>query len=73
MVQDDAAQKWYIELDDLASPQPESEMIEVDSLDENIVVEEDGKVCISCKVFTSPGTSEVGLIILAFLFTFISI
>ncbi|KAJ1427989.1 Six-bladed beta-propeller, TolB-like [Sesbania bispinosa] len=54
-----AAQQWYDELDYLAAPKPESEMsVEDDNLVKNVVAE-DEKVCISCGVCTSPGTSEV--------------
>lgn len=54
-----SAQWWYDELDDLASPKPESEMAVVDdNLDDNLLVE-DNKICITCAVNTSPGTSEV--------------
>ncbi|XP_012575671.1 uncharacterized protein [Cicer arietinum] len=53
------AQQWYDELDDLAAPKPEPEMTEDNNLDINIVVDEDEKVRISSRVFTSPGTSEV--------------
>lgn len=74
LVQAGVAQQWYDELDDLASPKHESEMTEDDKKgspvnedDKNIVVE-DEKVRICSGVCTSPGTSEVCLIILAVLF-----
>ncbi|KAL5099439.1 hypothetical protein RYX36_003766 [Vicia faba] len=54
------AQQWYNELDYLATLKPEPEMIGDDNnLDENIAVEEDGKVWITSTILTSPGTSEV--------------
>lgn len=59
LVQVGVAQQWYDELDDLAAPKPEPEMTEDNNLDINIVVDEDEKVRISSRVFTSPGTSEV--------------
>ncbi|XP_054794189.1 uncharacterized protein LOC129299746 [Prosopis cineraria] len=53
------AQQWYDELDDLASPKPESEQaVPDDNLNNNLMVE-DKKICITCNVNTSPGTSEV--------------
>ena len=65
LVQVGVAQQWYDELDDLASPKPESEMaVEDDNLTKNLVAE-DEKVRINCCVFTSPGTSEVCLFVLA--------
>lgn len=58
-VQVGVAQQWYDELDDLASPKPESEMaVEDDNLNKKLIVE-DKKTCIKCGVNTSPGTSEV--------------
>ncbi|QHO34909.1 hypothetical protein HN51_028423 [Arachis hypogaea] len=52
------AQQWYDELDDLAAPKPETEMVvEDDNLNHNLVVD-DEKICICC-VCNSPGTSEV--------------
>lgn len=54
------AQQWYADLDYVATLKPEPEMTEDDNNPaENIVVEEDGKVCITSTVLTSPGTSEV--------------
>ncbi|KAG4915285.1 hypothetical protein JHK87_052842 [Glycine soja] len=52
------AQQWYDELDDLAAPEPESEInVQDDNLDKKLVVE-DEKVPFSVGVFTSPRTSE---------------
>ncbi|XP_050906616.1 uncharacterized protein LOC127120250 isoform X2 [Lathyrus oleraceus] len=54
------AQQWYADLDYLATLKPKPEMTEDDNNPaENIVVEEDGKICITSTVLTSPGTSEV--------------
>ncbi|XP_061367843.1 uncharacterized protein LOC133310856 isoform X2 [Gastrolobium bilobum] len=51
--------KWYDELDYLASTQLGSETtVEDDNMDKNLVVD-DEKVRSSCVVCTSPGTSEV--------------
>ncbi|XP_028804603.1 uncharacterized protein LOC114759567 [Neltuma alba] len=53
------AQLWYDELDNLASPKPESEQaVPDDNLNDNLMVE-DKEICITCNVNTSPGTSEV--------------
>ncbi|XLU35331.1 hypothetical protein S245_071397, partial [Arachis hypogaea] len=52
------AQQWYDELDDLAAPKPETEMVvEDDNLNNNLVVD-DKKICINCCVCNSLGTSE---------------
>lgn len=64
------AQQWYDELDYLATPKPESEInVQDDNLDKNSESEiniQDEKDCVSCKVCTSPGTSEVCLLLIYF-------
>jgi hypothetical protein len=57
------AQQWYDELDNLAFTTPEPELIVEDNITTKGNKFQDERVHINCAVNTSPGTSEVCLLI----------